>query len=150
FYQWGNKIYFFGCLISIFILLVNLYNFVNKRFTEIDDFLESIKYRDFSRIFNEKSGDKNIQDLHKSCNEVIRTIEAWHSGKEIQRIYLRRILEMVDTGIIAYNQKSGHVLLVKSGFKETLDVPEFKNISSLEKRKPACYNQMCFQNHPET
>jgi len=129
---------------------MNLYNFVNRRFTEIDDFLESIKYRDFSRFFNEKSGDKNIQDLHKSFNDVIKTIKAIHSEKEIQHIYLRRILEMVDTGIIAYNQNSGHVLLVNNAFKETLDVPEFKNISFLEKRKPAFYNQICFQNHPET
>jgi nitrogen fixation/metabolism regulation signal transduction histidine kinase len=116
----------------------------------MDDFLESIKYRDFSRFFNEKSGNKDIQELHKSFNTVIKTIKAMNSEKEIQHIYLRQILEMVDTGIITYNTQSGKILLVNNAFKEILDVPEFKNISFLEKRKTDFYEKICFQNHPET
>jgi signal transduction histidine kinase len=40
--------------------------------------------------------------------------------------------------------------LVNNAFKEILDVPEFKNISFLEKRKTDFYEKICFQNHPET
>ncbi|MGE5943002.1 MAG: sensor histidine kinase [Flavobacteriales bacterium] len=146
-FQLQNKYYFFGALILTIILFFNLFNFVNNRFAEIDDFLESIKYRDFSRFFNEKSGNK---ELHKSFNTVIKTIKAMNSEKEIQHIYLRRILEMVDTGIIAYNTQSGKVLLVNNAFKDIVDVPEFKNVSFLEKRKSDFYNKICAQNHSET
>jgi len=146
-FQLQNKYYFFGSLILTAILFFNLFNFVNNRFAEIDDFLESIKYRDFSRFFNEKSGNR---ELHKSFNTVIKTIKAMNSEKEIQHIYLRRILEMVDTGIIAYNTKSGKVLLVNNAFKDILDVPEFKNVSFLEKRKSDFYNKICALNHSET
>ena len=116
----------------------------------MDDFLESIKYRDFSRFFNEKSGNGALQELHKSFNDVIRTIKAMNSEKEVQHIYLKRILEMVDTGIIAYNIKSGNVLLVNNAFKDILDVPEFKKMSFLEKRKSDFYTKICIQNHSET
>ena len=116
----------------------------------MDDFLESIKYRDFSRFFNEKSGNGSLQELHKSFNDVIRTIKAMNSEKEVQHIYLKRILEMVDTGIIAYNIKSGNVLLVNNAFKDILDVPEFKKMSFLKKRKSDFYNKICLRDHSET
>lgn len=148
--QLQNKYYLFGAICLTAILFLNLFYFVNNRFAEMDDFLESIKYRDFSRFFNEKSGNGALQELHKSFNDVIRTIKAMNSEKEVQHIYLKRILEMVDTGIIAYNIKSGNVLLVNNAFKDILDVPEFKKMSFLEKRKSDFYTKICIQNHSET
>ena len=59
-----------------------------------------------------------------------------NSEKEAQHIYLKHILEMVDTGIITYNVRSGKVLLINNAFKNIVDVPAFKNISFIEKRKP--------------
>src|SRR5690606_39224802 len=149
-FQLQNKYYFFGAISVTVILFLNLFYFVNNRFVEMDDFLESIKYRDFSRFFNEKSGNGSLQELHKSFNDVIRTIKAMNSEKEVQHIYLKRILEMVDTGIIAYNIKSGNVLLVNNAFKDILDVPEFKKMSFLEKRKSDFYNKICLRDHSET
>jgi len=149
-YGLENQYYFLVPLTFTIILLISLFHFVNNRFSEMDDFLESIKYRDFSRFFNEESGDKNTQDLHKSFNAIIATIKTIHSEKEIQHIYLRRILEMVDTGIIAYNTQSGNVLMVNHAFKTILDVPGFKKINFLQKRKPEFYTKICVQNHPKT
>ena len=48
----------------------NLYQFVVRRFVEMDDFFESVKYRDFSRWFAEESGPEDIRKLHKGFNEV--------------------------------------------------------------------------------
>ncbi len=149
-YQLEITYYFFGSLLFIIILLINLFHFINNRLTEVDDFLESITYRDFSRFFNEKTGSKDIQELHKSFNTVTKTIKAMNSEKEIQHIYLRQILEMVDTGIIAYNTQSGNVLLINNAFRDILDVPEFKKVSFLKKRKTDFYNKLCIENHPET
>ena len=44
-----------GIIVTL-ILLYNLYQFVVRRFVEMDDFFESVKYRDFSRWFSEVSG----------------------------------------------------------------------------------------------
>src|SRR5690606_25959643 len=144
-----NTYYFLVPLIVTIILLINLFFFVSNRFAEMDDFLESIKYRDFSRFFNEVSGGKNTRELHKRFNEAIKTIKTIHSEKEVQHLYLRHILEMVDTGIIAYNTQSGKVLLINQALKNILDIPEFKKIDFLQKRKTDFYDKICIPNHPK-
>src|SRR5690606_39671087 len=48
--QLQNKYYLFGAICLTAILFLNLFYFVNNRFAEMDDFLESVKYRDFSRF----------------------------------------------------------------------------------------------------
>lgn len=148
-YRVENTYYFLVPLIVTIILLINLFFFVSNRFAEMDDFLESIKYRDFSRFFNEVSGGKNTRELHKRFNEAIKTIKTIHSEKEVQHLYLRHILEMVDTGIIAYNTQSGKVLLINQALKNILDIPEFKKIDFLQKRKTDFYDKICIPNHPK-
>lgn len=148
-YRVENTYYFLAPLIVTILLLINLFFFVSNRFAEMDDFLESIKYRDFSRFFNEVSGGKNTRELHKRFNEAIKTIKTIHSEKEVQHLYLRHILEMVDTGIIAYNTQSGKVLLINQALKNILDIPEFKKIDFLQKRKTDFYDKICIPNHPK-
>lgn len=149
-YNLKNNYYFFGALIITFLVFINFYNYTVTRFTEVDDFLESIKYRDFSRFFNDKSGTKDLRELRKKFNVVTKTIKSMNSEKEAQHIYLKQILEMVDTGIVTYNVHSGKVLLINNAFKDIVDVPAFKNISFVEKRKPDFYEKVCLQNHKES
>ncbi len=129
-------------LISIVILyfIVDIYSYIKKRFSAIDDFFEAVKYRDFSRWFPEDRGPKDIRFLYKGFNEVNRTIKEINRQNEAQYVYLQKILEMVDIGIIAYNLEDGEVLWINNSFKEIIDFPSFKNIRFVEKRKPELYN----------
>lgn len=115
----------------------------------MDDFFESVKYRDFSRRFVEELGPRDIRQLHKGFNEVNRVVREINSKKEVQYLYLQKILEMVDIGIIAYNIKDGKVLWANDSIKNTLDLPSFKNISFVEKRKPALFEEVFETYHPE-
>ncbi|WP_405562764.1 sensor histidine kinase [Polaribacter sp. Asnod6-C07] len=126
----------FGLIIAI----VNLYQFIKRRFSAIDDFFESVKYRDFSRWFPEDRGPKDIRFLYTGFNEVNRTIKEINIKNETQYIYLQKILEMIDVGIIAYNIETGDVLWLNDTFKEIIDFPSFKNIRFVENRKPELYN----------
>ena len=110
-------------LFLIIFITRNLLKFSMKRFTETDDFFESIKYRDFSRWFTEKSGPRDIRELHKGFNNVFKTITAINSEKEAQHLYLEKILELVGTGIVAYNIESGAILWINEAFKKALDRP---------------------------
>lgn len=121
-------------------IIIDLYSFVKKRFTAIDDFFEAVKYRDFSRWFPEDRGSKDIRFLYSGFNEVNRTIKEINIQNETQYIYLQKILEMVDVGIIAYNLETGKVLWLNDTFKNIIDFPSFKNISFIEKRKPELFN----------
>lgn len=138
-----------GAVIITLITFFNLHKFIVRRFTEIDDFFESVKYRDFSRRFVEDLGPKDIRHLHKGFNEVNRVVREINAKKEVQYLYLQKILEMVDIGIIAYNLETGEVLWANDSIKETLDLPSFKNIGFVEKRKPALYEEVFETYHSE-
>ncbi len=132
----------FGGIFSTLILCVNLYNFVTKRFIEIDDFFESVKYRDFSRWFSEEHGPRDIQKLHRGFNLVNKTFKDINNERQAQFLYLQKILEMVDVGIIAYNIENGDVLWVNDSILNTLDLPSFKNIRFVEKRRPKLFDEI--------
>ena len=138
-----------GSLLS-FIVVYNLYRFVIKPFVEIDDFFESVKYRDFSRWFVENRGPQDIQALHKGFNLVNKTIKAIDSERQAQFVYLQKILEMVNVGIIAYNVETGEVILANDSLRKTLDFPSFKNINFVEKRKPKIYDELFETYHSNT
>ena len=138
-----------GAIISI-IAVYNLYQFAIKRFVEVDDFLESVKYRDFSRWFVETKGPQDIRQLHKGFNLVNQTIKTIDNERQAQFVYLQKILEMVNIGIIAYNVESGDVLWANDSFLKTLDFPSFKNISFIEKRRPKIYDELFETYHSNT
>lgn len=116
----------------------------------MDDFFESVKYRDFSRWFVEDKGPQDIRELHKGFNLVNKTIKAIDGERQAQFVYLQKILEMVNIGIIAYNVESGDVLWANDSLLKTLDFPSFKNISFVEKRRPKIYDELFETYHSNT
>ncbi|RXG18347.1 histidine kinase/DNA gyrase B/HSP90-like ATPase [Leeuwenhoekiella aestuarii] len=143
---WGivnANIYFIlgGGGFTLFVLF-NLYRYLTRRFVAMDDFFEAVKYRDFSRWFSEKHGPQDIRRLHKGFNNVNKTIKNINNERQAQFVYLQKILEMVDVGIIAYNLDSGQVLWANESLLNTLDLPNFKNIGFVEKRRPQLYDEL--------
>ncbi|MCO4821520.1 MAG: HAMP domain-containing histidine kinase [Flavobacteriaceae bacterium] len=124
------------------IFCANLYKFVTKRFIEIDDFFESVKYRDFSRWFSEEHGARDIRKLHSGFNLVNKTFKDINSERQAQFLYLQKILEMVNVGIVAYNLENGDVLWVNESLLKILDLPSFKNVRFVEKRRPNLYEKI--------
>ena len=131
-----------GGTFLVFIGFYQIYVFVTRRFTAMDDFFESVKYRDFSRFFVEAKGPQDIRRLNKGFNLVNRTIRDMNSERQMQFVYLQKILEMVDVGIIAYNLESGAVLWSNDSFLSILDFPAFKDIKFIARRRPKVYAQL--------
>ncbi len=136
--------------ISSIIAVYSLYRYVVRRFISIDDFFESVKYRDFSRWFSEDKAPRDLRDLHKGFNLVNGTIKSINNERQAQFLYLQKILEMVDVGIIAYNVETGEVLWTNDSFLQTLDFPSFKNINFVSSRKPEVYDTLFETYHPTT
>ncbi|MFT5890997.1 MAG: nitrogen fixation/metabolism regulation signal transduction histidine kinase, partial [Dokdonia sp.] len=136
--------------ISSIITVYSLYRYVVRRFISIDDFFESVKYRDFSRWFSEDKAPRDLRDLHKGFNLVNATIKSINNERQAQFLYLQKILEMVDVGIIAYNVETGEVLWTNDSFLQTLDFPSFKNINFVSSRKPEVYDTLFETYHPTT
>ena len=131
-----------GAGIVCFFTFLNLHKFLTRRFTEIDDFFEAVKYRDFSRRFVEDLGPRDLRNLHKGFNQVNQVVREINAKKEVQYLYLQKILEMVDIGIIAYNLDTGVVLWSNDSIRKALDLPSFKNVNFVERRKPDLYEEV--------
>ena len=127
--------------------LLSLFNFTTRRFEEMDDFFEAVKYRDFSRWFAEESGPQDIQDLHRGFNLVNNTFKSINKEKETQHLYLQKILELIGTGIMTYSIETGKVIWGNDSFKKILNIPSLKNINFVEKRNPKLYTAIFETNY---
>src|SRR6195952_2700112 len=113
--------------------LIDLFRFHKKTQLEVDQFVESIHYRDFSRHFNVMQAPLELQPLRKGFNEINSTFQGISKEKETQYQYLQKILELVDTGILSYELESGEVVWMNESLKRLLQVPYLKTIQSLDK-----------------
>ena len=108
----------------------------------IDDFFEAVKYRDFSRNYLAENKTKDIHRLYTGFNTVNQTVREMNSEKEVQYLYLQKILEMIDIGILAYDIGTGNTLWVNEAFQNMMDFPHFKNIKFVKSRTPEIYQKL--------
>jgi signal transduction histidine kinase len=130
--------------------IVEMYRFQRKAHTELDQFVESIHYRDFSRYFDVKHAPVELQPLRKGFNEINTTFKVISKEKETQYQYLQKILELVDTGIISYREHNGEVVWMNESLKRMLQLPYLKTIHSLARRDNDLYRQIALLKPGET
>jgi two-component system nitrogen regulation sensor histidine kinase NtrY len=122
--------------------VVEFYRFQRKAHDELEQFVESVHYRDFSRYFDVKHAPLEIQSLRKGFNEINTTFKVISKEKETQYQYLQKILELVDTGILSYEGKTGEVVWMNESLKQMLQLPYLKTIHSLQKRDSELYKDI--------
>ena len=145
----GVTVFFFvksNFLIAGLFLIVTLFlifhtlNFIFKTFKDIDDFVEAVRYRDFSKRYPEGGSKRN--NLYSYFNVISDTFLAIGSEKEAQQQYLKRILELVNTGILAYDMDTLDTLWINDSFKNMFQIPYVKNINWLKNRHPKLYHEL--------
>ena len=138
----GFYIFLFLLVAVILFLLIDLFRFTNRSNEELQQFVESVHYRDFSRHFDEKNASVAVQPLRKGFNEINSTFKIISREKETQYVYLQKILELVDTGILSYDNKTGDIMWMNESLKKMLGIPYLKTIGSLEKRDITLYKEV--------
>ena len=123
-------------------LSIELYRFHKKTHDELQQFVEAVHYRDFSRHFDIKHAPVDLQPLRKGFNEINTTFKTITREKETQYQYLQKILELVDTGILSYEEQGGEVVWMNESLKRMLQLPYLKTIHSMEKRDAALYQDI--------
>jgi len=128
--------------VPLFIMVMtDFLRFQKKAQREVEQFAESVHYRDFSRHFDVGRAPTELKPLRKGFNEINTTFKAISRERETQYHYLQKILELVDTGIISYEQETGEIGWLNESFKKIFGIPYLKTIYSLEKRDEALYNE---------
>jgi two-component system nitrogen regulation sensor histidine kinase NtrY len=126
----------------VILQLVDFYQFHIKAQLEVEQFVESVHYRDFSRYFSLRRAPLELRSLRKGFNEINSAFKVISRERETQYQYLQKILEMVDTGILSYDTGEGVITWMNDSFKKMLGIPYLKNIHSLKKRDEALYEQV--------
>ena len=122
--------------------ITDFYRFHKKAQEEVEQFVESVHYRDFSRYFDVKHAPLELQPLRKGFNEINSTFKVISKEKETQYQYLQKILELVDTGILSYEYDTGEIGWMNESFKKMMGIPYLKTIHSLEKRDANLYKEV--------
>jgi len=122
--------------------VIDLIRFQKKAQDEVSQFVESIHYRDFSRHFDVRKAPNELKPLRKGFNEINSTFKLISRERETQYHYLQKILELVDTGILSYEQETGETGWMNEAFKTLIGVPYLKTIHSLEKREEKLYGEL--------
>ena len=130
--------------------IVEFYKFHKKAYEELNQFVESVHYRDFSRNFDVKHAPVDLQPLRKGFNEINSTFKIISKEKETQYQYLQKILELVDTGILSYKITTGEVVWMNESLKKMMQLPYLKTISSLAKRDEELYKNIIDLNPGKT
>lgn len=136
--------YLYLALLSpiVFYQLIEFIRFQKKTHKELNEFVEAIHYRDFSRYFDVKHAPADLQPLRKGFNEINTTFKVISKEKETQYQYLQKILELIDTGILSYEIESGEIVWMNESLKKMLQVPYLKTINSLEKRDRILFEEV--------
>ncbi len=138
----GPYIYLMLLAPVIIYQLAELYRFQYKAHKELNQFVESVHYRDFSRYFDVKHAPVELQPLRHGFNEITTTFKDISKEKETTHQYLQKILELVDTGILSYGYDTGEVIWMNESLKRLLQLPYLKTISSLVKRDEGLYQEV--------
>ncbi len=64
--------------------------------------------------------------MRKGFNDINSTFKVISREKETQYLYLQKILELVETGILSYEVESGDVVWMNDSLKKILGIPYLK------------------------
>jgi signal transduction histidine kinase len=122
--------------------IIEMIRFQKKAQDEVNQFVESIHYRDFSRHFDVRKAPNELKPLRKGFNDINTTFKLISRERETQYHYLQKILELVDTGILSYEEETGNVSWINEALKKLISIPYLKTVHSLEKREPALHRDL--------
>ncbi|TYR35967.1 HAMP domain-containing histidine kinase [Sphingobacterium phlebotomi] len=136
--------WYLPAMVSFIVLLLLGFRWLGKQrklIKELLDFSEAVRYRDFTRRFvirNPKSAEGRLFAAFNAINEVYKRISM---DKEIQHQYLNKVLNMLDSAIIFYQEDTGKVMWINDAFKQLFRTPHIGNIHGLTKRHPELYEK---------
>jgi signal transduction histidine kinase len=82
----------------------------------------------FPGTYDVKQAPPELQPLRKGFNEINTTFKVISKERETQYQYLQKILELVDTGILSYEEDDGSVVWMNESLKNMLQLPYLKTI----------------------
>jgi len=136
-----NEFLFAGLFLFVTIFLAHhILGVLFKTIKDIEDFTEAVRFQDFSKRYPESGSKPN--NFYRHFNAISDVFLNISREKESQQQYLKRILEVVNTGILAYERDTFETLWMNDSFRNMFRIPYVKNINWLRKRHPQLFEEL--------
>ena len=113
---------------------VSAWRRVRKPYHDLLDFAEAISVHDFTRSY--------FKDNELPFRKIRLAFLDLNAQKELQQQYLRKILELIDIGIMVYEVDRHSIFLSNDAFRKMTYMPLVNNINWLKTRNIAFYNDL--------
>jgi nitrogen fixation/metabolism regulation signal transduction histidine kinase len=107
-----------------------LIKYVDRTNRELANFLDSIRYSEFTRTFAIKEAGTSFEALSDAFNEVMKDFQEVRSEREEHLHYLQSIVQNIDVSILAY-QRNGKVEMINPAAKKLFQVNSLREIDKL-------------------
>jgi signal transduction histidine kinase len=107
--------------------------FITRTNRELAKFIEAIKQEDYSLKYPEIKSKNSIAELHHSFNTIIQTFQQVKIDREIQFNFLQLIIENIEIGILAINEKE-EIVLMNSAAEKLLHIRKSKTWRQLKNK----------------
>ncbi len=117
-------------LIAIVYQIIDIIKYVEKTNRLLKNFLESIRYSDFTRNFQVQGLGSSFDKLQESFNAVISDFQKIRAEKEEHYFYLQTVIQHIGISLIAFH-KDGKVEMINNASKKLFQVSNLKKIQDL-------------------
>ncbi len=133
FFTLTEKLSITAMLIGILIIIqvYALFHYVDKTNRDLANFLESIRFSEFTRSFKAEGLGSSFDELSNAFNAVIKDFQLIRSQREEHYQYLQSIVQNIDISIIAYT-RDGVVEMINKAAKSLFQISSLKNINGLQ------------------
>lgn len=116
---------------QVFVLI----NYVETTNTLLTNFLESLRYSDFSRTFEIKGLGHSFDRMTEAFSSVMNDFRKVREEREQNYFYLETVVEHIGIGLISYRE-DGEVELINNATKKLFSINHLKNLNELEVISP--------------
>jgi nitrogen fixation/metabolism regulation signal transduction histidine kinase len=125
--------YYFTIFLTVIMAIYQVFTliaYVETTNTLLTNFLESLKYADFSRSFEIKGLGRSFDRLAETFNHVINDFRKVREEREQNYFYLLTVVEHIGIGLISY-QETGEVELINNSTKKLFKINSLTNLDQL-------------------
>ncbi len=133
--------YVLGAISFLLIIgfLIGLIHYLNKTNAKIAYFFDAIRNEDSSLSFPKHSGNRVLDQLHKSLENLNNMMKKLLIEQQQQEQYFQAILEQVPIGVITFNE-TGMIFLSNKAAKYLLSYEHLNHIRQLERTDLQLYH----------
>lgn len=144
--------YYFTTFLAVCVAIYQVFrliNFIETTNILLTNFLESLRYSDFSRTFEKKGLGHSFDRMSEIFSSVISDFKKLREEREQNYFYLQTVIEHIGIGIISYTQ-DGRVELINNATKKLFKITSLNNIRELKSFSPELVNKLIFISNGET